>query len=101
MWGIELLLAATPDTSVWMLEINAAPDGRVLLFTLLLSLASGVIAGIVPALHTVHPARLSGIEEQSQSVTRSRSRTRLQYSLVTAQIAVSVILPGTTSPFLR
>ena len=101
VWGIELLLAAMPDTSVWMLEINAAPDGRVLLFTLLLSLASGVIAGIVPALHIVHPARLSGIKEQSQSVTRSRSRTRLQNSLVTAQIAVSVILLVNAGLFLR
>lgn len=101
LWGIALLLSAMPDSSIWTIEIDAAPDGRVLLFTLVSSLAAGLVAGIGPALYVARPAHLAALKERSSSVTQGRRRTALQSSLVAAQVAVSVVLLVTAGLFVR
>ncbi len=64
-------------------------DGRVLAVTLALTIASGVLFGILPALHSVR-ARATG--ELTTRETAQRSVRRLNSGLVVAQLALSVVL---------
>jgi len=65
-------------------------DGPVLLFTLLISVGTGVIFGLAPAFSS-HGWGGSAFHQGSWS-TSSRSRHHLRSALVVAQVAVSVIL---------
>jgi putative ABC transport system permease protein len=65
---------------------QASLDLRVVVFTLALSLFSGVLFGLAPALHAPPPEMLAGRE------VRSAKRSALQQTLVAAQIAVSLVL---------
>lgn len=101
LWGIELLMASLPTIPGFLIEIDTRPDIRVLGFTLLLSVLSGVIFGLAPALQAIHSQQLGALKDQSQAVTRSRGKSRLQSSLVVAQVAVSVILLVSAGLFIR
>jgi predicted permease len=101
LWGVELLMASIPTFPGFLIEIDASPDVWVLGFTLLLSLASGVIFGLAPALQMIRPQQLSALRDQSQAVTRGRAQSGLQDSLVVAQVAVSVILLVSAGLFIQ
>src|SRR5580692_9873704 len=70
--------------------IDATPSWPVLLFTLAMSVLTGVIFGIVPAWMTSHADPIEALRGANRSVGRSRSWT--QKSLVIAQVAVSLAL---------
>jgi putative ABC transport system permease protein len=66
-------------------------DGPVLLFTMLVSVASGVIVGVLPALLTGN-APAAALKQAGASAGPAPSRRRVQHALVVAQVAVSVVL---------
>ena len=70
--------------------IDAAPSWPILLFTLLVSVLTGVLFGIAPAWMTSHTDPADALRGAGRSVGAGRSW--LQKSLVIAQISVSVIL---------
>jgi putative ABC transport system permease protein len=73
---------------------QAGMDLRALLFTAAASLTSGLIFGLAPALRSLSPGPVSG-----NTVTTPRSR--LQPFLITAQIAVSMVLLSSAGLLLR
>ncbi|HLJ76407.1 MAG TPA: ADOP family duplicated permease, partial [Acidobacteriaceae bacterium] len=66
-------------------------DWRVLLFTLGISLATGILFGLAPAWQATRIADHGGLRE-SGGATASRQRLRLDKSLVIGQIAISATL---------
>jgi len=66
-------------------------DVRLLGFTVALSLASGVLFGLFPALQLANAGVQSGLREGSRGSTGMRA-TRLRGSVVTAEIALSLVL---------
>jgi putative ABC transport system permease protein len=66
-------------------------DAPVLLFTILVSVASGVIVGVFPALLT-GSAPASALKQAGASAGPAPSRRRVQHALVVVQVAVSVVL---------
>jgi predicted permease len=70
--------------------ITATPSLPVLLFTLCISVLTGVIFGIVPAWVTSHADPVDALRGATRSVGGSRSWT--QKSLVIAQAAMSLVL---------
>jgi predicted permease len=74
---------------------QAALDTRVLLFTLAVSLASGVLFGLAPALQRPRPEALTS------GRTVGARRRWFRQSLVAAQIAISLILLAGASLLLR
>jgi len=70
--------------------IDAAPSWPVLLFTLAVSIATGVFFGIVPAWMTSHADPAEALRAASRSVGAGRSW--VQKSLVISQVAVSLVL---------
>jgi predicted permease len=71
--------------------INVAPDLRVLLFSLLLTLFTGIAFGIAPALQTTRPDLNNSLKGNSASPGRRGNRFLLN-TLVGSQVAVCMVL---------
>ena len=90
LWIDRALLAFLP-ASVAALTLSAAPDGRVLLFTLAISMLTGVIFGLAPAWQASRPKLASTLKDQAGAVIGGAA-VALRKSLVTAQVALSLLL---------
>lgn len=67
-------------------------DGWVLTFTLALAVAAALLAGLVPAISSTGKGLLSGLRDSSRAVGGSASRARLRKTMLTAEIALTVVL---------
>ena len=67
-------------------------DGRVLGFSLLISLLTGVIFGLVPAIHAARTNLAEMLKEGARSIAGGKIRQRVRSILVTAEVALSVAL---------
>jgi putative ABC transport system permease protein len=82
LWGPDLGDMAT----------NARPDSRVLAFTFVASLLSGILSGLAPALRATRPDLIAITKDEAASFGRSLTRSRLRNGLVIAQVALSLVL---------
>ena len=84
------------------IDIAFDPDLRlsvpVLLFTLGLSLATGILFGLAPALQSTKPALVPALKGAAAS---GGSRSRASRTLVVAQMALSIVLLVSAGLFLR
>ena len=64
----------------------------VLLFSLALSLAAGLLFGLVPAVSVGGPGLTESLREGGRSVSGSRSRRWMRSALVTTEVALAVVL---------
>jgi predicted permease len=88
LWGSRLLASAIPkDTAI---PRDFSIDGRVLLFTLALTVLTGVIFGLAPALHAARTDLTSLMGSRSAAGTRQHRRRRAV--LVVAQVALAAVL---------
>jgi predicted permease len=97
--GIALLLALAPDRLPRLGEI--AIDPIVLAFTLGLSLAAGVVFGLVPLLHFSLPRVLAGLKDGGRSASDGRERNRARHALVVSEIALALVLLIASGLMLR
>jgi predicted permease len=67
-------------------------DGWVLTFASGLVLAAALLAGLVPAISSTGKGLLSGLRESSRLVGGSPARARLRKTMLTAEIALTVML---------
>jgi predicted permease len=67
-------------------------DGWVLTFAAGLILATGLMAGLVPAISSTGKELLSALRESSRSASGSVSRARLRKTMLTVEIALTVML---------
>lgn len=81
------------------LQGNAAVGARAIVFALGLSLGSGVLFGLVPALWSTR--RQAVVIHRGGEGVAGRRHTRLQEALVVGQIAVSLTLLACTGLFVR
>jgi predicted permease len=91
MWAIDLFSLVDAPTPI-PVALDVRLDYRVLAFTFLLSLLTGVIFGLTPALHASRLDVRTALNEQSSPATGGPSKSRLQAYLVTGQIALSLVL---------
>ena len=89
IWIMNLVIAFKPPVD-FSLTIPLHPDWRVLGFGMLLSLVTGVLFGLVPALQATKPDVVPALKDES-SVGGYR-RSRLRNALVVLQITGSLIL---------
>ncbi|MBX3280240.1 MAG: ABC transporter permease [Acidobacteria bacterium] len=97
LWGADLLMAFKPPVPV-PLEINLPLDWRVLGFLSGLSLLTGIVFGLVPALAASRPEVVGALKYESGG---GGNRGRLRGALVVAQVAVSALLLICAGLFLR
>ena len=67
-------------------------DAWVLAFTLALVAAAALLAGLVPAISSTGKGLLSGLRDSSRTMGGSASRARLRKTMLTVEIALTVVL---------
>jgi predicted permease len=67
-------------------------DGWVLTFTLALVVAAALLAGLVPAISSTGKGLLSGLRDTSRTVGGGSARARLRKTMLSAEIALTVVL---------
>jgi len=85
--------------------IDISINHRVLLFTAFVALVTGLVFGLLPALHGTRSGIGSSLKADGRFATRSVSRQRLQRALVGAEVTVALVLLSQaglmTNSFLR
>lgn len=90
-WGVRILLRITPDR--YPLLSGASIDLTVLAFTAVLSLATGLIFGLAPALALSRESVLgSALREGGRGSGEATARVRLRSALVVAEVALALVL---------
>jgi predicted permease len=69
-----------------------AIDAPVLMFTLAVSLATGVLLGLVPALQATKPDLIDALKEGGQSIAGGLRRNRVRSLLVITEVALALVL---------
>jgi predicted permease len=88
MWLLDLGLASLPSLDIPTVA-DIKLDGQALLFTLIVSLVTGALFGIAPALQATKTDLVSALKD-SASLSGYR-RSRLRGGLIVAQIAMSLL----------
>src|SRR5437870_8852977 len=94
------LLALVPQTGQPLL-ITARPDPRVLAFTLILTFATGIVFGLIPALRASRPDPWTTLKDTVGSVAGTGGSLFLRKGLVAAQVALSFLLLFGAGLFVR
>jgi putative ABC transport system permease protein len=89
-WGVDALLMLSPVDLPRAEEIGL--DGRVLGFTLLVSLLTGTLVGLVPAWSAPRMDLTTSLKESARAATDSATGQRMRSALVVAEIALSLVL---------
>jgi predicted permease len=96
-FAMQLLARSLPATGIFT---RSNLDGAVLLFTFVVSLATGFIFGMVPAI-SVSRADVSGVLQEARTAGRSARRVTIANALLVGQVALSFLLLVTAALFLR
>jgi predicted permease len=94
LWGVDLTKASLPldqikyITGITHMNVN----GRALVFTLVIAVATGVISGLAPALQASKPDLNETLKEGGRSSASGASRGRLRSLLVVSEIALALVL---------
>jgi len=89
VWGVQLLVSLSADTLPP--TVNVKIDTTVLLFTLLISIVTGLLFGLAPAFRTVKVNLIDSLKDGARG-SEGTLRNRTRSLLVVFESAVAVIL---------
>ncbi|MEW6127994.1 MAG: ABC transporter permease [Acidobacteriota bacterium] len=90
IWGIDLLVSLKPDDLPRLNEIRV--DRVALLFTLGLSVITGLVFGLIPAWNASGNNLNDSLKEGGRTATGGFGKQRLRSTLVIAEIAIAMVL---------
>jgi putative ABC transport system permease protein len=88
-WGVDALTGFGPEDLPRISEIGV--DRNALLFTLAVSVLTGIIFGLVPAIHASRPDLNDALKEGGRA-TGASAHSRVRSLLVVAEIALALVL---------
>jgi putative ABC transport system permease protein len=89
-WGTDALVAAVPQNIPRVSTIQL--DGVVLGFTLLLSLVTGIVFGLVPAWQSSHVDLNTALKSGTRGAGGAEGKHRVRNALVMTEVALALIL---------
>jgi predicted permease len=89
-WGTEALIAAVPQNIPRVSGIQL--DGAVLGFTIVLSLTTGIIFGLVPAWQASHVDLNTALKSGTRGAGGAEGKHRARNALVMTEVALALIL---------
>jgi putative ABC transport system permease protein len=90
VWGVRVLTTMVPvQLPIWM---QVRVDGRVMLFLIGVTLVTGIIAGLVPALRSGSRDLQAALKEGAHGSSTGASHRRLRNGLVVAEVALAFVL---------
>lgn len=99
IWGIDALKGFLPATIPRIGEV--APDMRVLVFTVIVSLLTGAIAGLLPAWRSSRPNLVGSLNESARGSTEGARGQRTRSLLVVLEIVLALVLLASASLLLQ
>jgi predicted permease len=98
-WTLDAIASMLPPEATSTLTI--AIDTPVLLFAGALSLGTGLLFGLYPALHSTKPDLVSTLKNQAGQPSGARAAARFRATLATVQIALSMALLVSAGLFVK
>ena len=92
MWGVDALRAVIPDDVPRLLVAGIRLDTRVLLFTFTVSVATGLLFGLAPAVQISKSNLNEALKEGGRSATAGAQRNYVRSLLVVSEVALSLLL---------
>src|ERR1043166_19366 len=89
-FGVDLLVSLSQDTLPRTVTVRV--DATVLLFTFLISLATGLLFGLAPAFRTLQVNLIESLKEGTRGAGESTLRNRTRSFLVVFESAIAVML---------
>ncbi|MCA9737815.1 MAG: ABC transporter permease, partial [Gemmatimonadetes bacterium] len=90
-WLAGLIARIQPPLPI-DIGLRIAPDWRVLVFTLLAAVLTGILFGLVPALRASKPELVPALKDSGDGATGRARRIELRDALVVGQVALSLVL---------
>jgi putative ABC transport system permease protein len=90
IWGVDAIVRFLPAEMPFWMVFDV--DGRVLAATLVVSVLTGIVFGLVPALQASSPRLGETLKENSRSTTGGARSARLRGTLVVTELVLSVVL---------
>jgi putative ABC transport system permease protein len=90
VWGVRALVAAAPPTLPRLEAVGM--DGWVLAFTAAVTLTTGILFGLAPALHAARPDLSGALTEGGRGGSAGVRQQRFRRGLVVSQIALALVL---------
>jgi len=98
-WGIKLLLWFKPDNLPRLATTHI--DARVLAFTFFISLFTGIVFGLIPAIHASRLDINSGLKEAGRTGAGGTASLRLRRLLVVTELSLAIVLLISAGLLLR
>ncbi|MGE5569515.1 MAG: ABC transporter permease [Rhodospirillales bacterium] len=107
LWGTEGLSRVlpnripVPEAAAQVALARITVDARVLLFTLLISVATGALFGLAPALAALRSDTAEALKEGGRSSASGGGRQRLRGALVISEVALALVLLVSAALMIR
>ena len=98
-WTIDFISSILPNDAAATLPLSIDPT--VLLFAAALTIGTGLLFGLFPAIHSTRPDLVSTLKGQAGQPSGARSAQRFRTTLATAQIALSMTLLACAGLFTK
>jgi putative ABC transport system permease protein len=91
-WTSHVLVFLARDAVAFGQLADASPDGRVLAFTVALSLLTAIVFGLAPAWQASRIDLQAALKAHSRTAAGGRSQQRFRAALVVGEVALAVVL---------
>jgi putative ABC transport system permease protein len=98
-WTIDLIVSLLPSDASLILKFQL--DWPVVFFGAAVTIGTGIVFGLFPALHSTRPDVLSSLKGQTGQPSGARSAARFRTVLATTQIALSMALLVSAASFAK
>jgi len=99
--GRALMASGTPSQIPVPISLNLTPDYRVLWFTLAITLVTGIVFGLAPALRASRADVVVALKTDTPALRLGGRRFSMHGALVVGQVALSTLLLAGALLFLR
>jgi predicted permease len=99
-WGKDLIWSMRPPFLAQNL-VDLTIDTRVLFFTLVVSVLTSLLFGLVPAIQSSREGVVEALKDEARTAGRSRGSIFFRNGLVVAQVALSIVALVAGGLFLR
>jgi putative ABC transport system permease protein len=90
LWSVDFLIKLSPVTFPSFIKLSI--DGRVLGFSLLISMLTGTMSGLAPALQAARPTLNETLKAGGRAASASLGRGNLLKAIVVSEIALALTL---------
>ena len=99
-WSMGVIMTFVPPVDL-PIDLGLRMDTSTLLFATIVSLLTGLVFGLAPAIQATGAETITALKEEGRSGSGGRTTGRLRNVLVAAQVAVCLVLLVGASLFLR